>query len=127
MSTVIATYIFVALVALVAGFQMALTAGMPWGNLTMGGKFPGTLPARMRVVSAVSAVVLVFFGLIVVTAAGLAFSEWQALARKAIWIVVAYCIVGVLANAATPSRWERIIWLPVVMLMLVCSILVAVG
>lgn len=123
----IATYLFLILVTLVIIFQFALTLGMPWGHLTMGGKFEGKLPARMRVVSTLSAFILMLFGLIVATAGGLLLPEWHELATNAIWVVVAYCVMGVLANAVTPSKWERIIWLPVVSLMLVCSLLVALG
>jgi hypothetical protein len=52
---------------------------------------------------------------------------WEPVSRTLVWGVVAYCVLGVLANALTPSRWERIIWLPVVSGMLLCSILVALG
>lgn len=127
MPVILATYLFITLVTVVIVFQLALTLGMPWGHLTMGGKFEGKLPARMRVVSALSAFILVLFGLIVATAGGLLLPEWYELAAKAIWVVVAYCVMGVLANAVTPSKWERIIWLPVVSLMLVCSLMVALG
>lgn len=126
-STVIATSIFIALVVLVVGFQLALAAGIPWGELTWGGRFPGKLPRRMRVICIVSAIILVFCGVIVAVRTGFAFSEWQQVTRKAIWGVVAYCALGVVANAVTPSKWERIIWLPVVLLMLICSTVVAVG
>jgi hypothetical protein len=123
----VATGVFLALTTIVAVFQVALAAGVPWGHLTWGGRFPGRLPARMRGAALLSAVLLVSFVAIVVARAGFAFSEWQPLSAKLIWVVVAYCAIGVLANAATPSRWERIIWLPVVTLMLACALLVALG
>ena len=125
--TTVAACTFLALDAVVVVFQLALTAGAPWGRLTMGGKFPGRLPAGMRVVSLASAILLVGFGLTVSTAVGFTFPGGEALGRKVTWLVVAYCALGVVANAATPSRWERILWLPVVSLMLVCSLVVALG
>ena len=127
MPLVVATMVFSALVLVVVVFQLALAAGMPWGRLTWGGKFSGTLPVYMRVVALVSAGLLVGFGLIVSIRAGVMFPEWQPMSRTLIWVVVTYCALGVLANAATPSRWERRLWLPVVFGMLVSSVIVGMS
>lgn len=108
-----------------ACFQFALACGAPWGRLTWGGQFPGRLPARMRIVAVVSAVLLLSFIVIVQVRAGLIAPLWQPISRKLIWIVVAYCGAGAIANAITPSRWERIVWLPVVIALLVTSVLTA--
>ena len=127
MPLVVATMVFSALVLVVVVFQLALAAGMPWGRLTWGGKFSGTLPVYMRVVALVSAGLLVGFGLIVSIRAGVMFPEWQPMSRTLIWVVVTYCALGVLANAATSSRWERRLWLPVVFGMLVSSVIVGMS
>ena len=55
------------------------------------------------------------------------FPEWQPMSRTLIWVVVTYCALGVLANAATSSRWERRLWLPVVFGMLVSSVIVGMS
>ena len=81
----------------------------------------------LRVVAAASSLLLVGFALIVLTRAGLAFAEWYSVSRALIWIVVGYCVLGVIANAATRSRRERLLWLPVVAAMLILSIVVALG
>ena len=47
--------------------------------------------------------------------------------RVGIWFVVGYSVLGILMNAMSKSRWERILWIPVTVLMLVSSILVAIG
>ncbi len=125
MMTLLAAGTFIGLATLVVMFQIALVAGMPWGEFTLGGKFPGRLPGRIRVVSLMSACVLIVFGFVVATSAGLVFASMQAAAAKAIWFVVGYCALGVVANAATRSKRERMIWLPVVALMLVASLGVA--
>ena len=39
----------------------------------------------------------------------------------------AYCALGVIANGITPSVWERVIWLPVTLMLLASSIVVAKG
>ena len=106
-------------------FQLALAAGMPWGNLAWGGKFPGELPVYMRAASIASALLLLGFGMVVLARSGIALSHWQPVSRVLVSVVVGYCALGVIANALTPSAWERIIWLPTTMLLLACSIVVA--
>jgi hypothetical protein len=111
----------------VTAFQIALVLGAPWGDLTWGGKFSGQLPGTMRGAAMFSATLLLCFVVIVETRAGVLFPAWTPISRILIWMVVAYCALGVVANAITPSYWERIIWLPVVSLMLVCSLIVALN
>lgn len=123
-----AAFAFLVLTFAVVAFQLALAAGAPWGALTLGGKFPGRLPARMRPVPIVSAVLLLVFAGIVAARVGMlsGLAGGDAV-RWAIWGVVAYCALGVVANAATPSRNERRLWLPVVSLMLASSLIVALA
>ena len=125
MSSFIAAYVFAVLVGAAVLFQLALAAGMPWGNLAWGGKFPGELPVYMRAASIASALLLLGFGMVVSARSGIALSHWQPISRVLVWVVVGYCALGVIANALTPSAWERIIWLPTTMLLLACSIVVA--
>jgi hypothetical protein len=127
MAIELAAHVFTFLVIIVVAFQIALAAGVPWGHLTWGGRFPGQLPKRMRGVAIFSAVLLAVFAVVVEMRAGVLFPEWQRLSQILIWVVVAYCALGTVANAITPSRWERIIWLPVVLGCLVCSFVVAVN
>lgn len=127
MISTVAAQIFTALVFLVVIFQAALAVGMPWGKLTWGGRFPGQLPGYMRGVAIISTVLLIAFALVVVIRAGALLPEGQPVSRKLVWVVVAYCVFGVLANTFTPSRWERIVWLPVVLTMLICSLIVAMS
>ncbi len=122
-----AAHIFTFLVVIVVAFQMALAAGLPWGHLTWGGRFPGQLPGRMRGAAIFSAVLLVVFAVIVQARAGVILPQWQGLSKVLIWFVVAYCALGVVMNGVTPSKWERIVWLPVVLAMLVCSFIVAMS
>lgn len=100
---------------------------MPWGEIAWGGYYPGVLPTHMRFASVASAFLLLLLGLIVLIRAGLVKSAWQPATKKLIWVVVAYCALGVIANGITPSVWERVIWLPVTMMLLASSIAVAKG
>lgn len=108
-------------------FQLALAAGAPWGHLTWAGRFPGRLPNTMRGVALASAILLGLMALIVAARAGIAAPQWSSASATLIWMVVGYCALGVVANAVTPSRSERRLWLPVAGVMLVSSLVVALG
>lgn len=125
MIAIYAARLFILLTAGAVLFQIALVFGLPWGELAWGGAHVGTLPDHLRAASVISALVLTMFGLIVSVRAGLILSGWMRIARKLVWVVVVYAGLGVIANAITPSAWERIIWLPVCIALLISSIVVA--
>ena len=124
--TIAATTIFLALALVVCLFQVALVAGVPWGERTLGGRWPGKLPTVGRAIAAFSILVLIALAVIVVAKSGLAFPSLRAIADVLIWVVVAYSALGTVANAATPSRKERNTWLPVVIILLFTSFTVAI-
>lgn len=125
MRVALAARIYLALSAVAVLFQCALATGAPWGELTMGGEFPGRLPPRMRLAAVGSAVLLIAFGAVVAARAGLALHQWRRAAGWLIWLVVAYSAVGVVLNAVTPSSRERALWLPVTVVLAVCATIVA--
>lgn len=124
MRTIIAARVFATLIVGVILFQIGLIVGMPWGEFTWGGYYPGTLPTNMRLASVASAFLLLAIGLIVLIRAGFLLPAWQPFSKKLMWVVVPYCGLGVIANAITPSVWERIIWLPVAIILFAASIVV---
>jgi hypothetical protein len=123
MLTSVAAYLYSVLALVVVAFQAALVAGAPWGKLTWGGRYPGKLPRTMRVVALLSGALVVGFAAIVVGRAGLALEGLKSYWRIGIWIVVAYSLLGVAGNSVTRSRWERVLWLPVTLLMLASSVI----
>lgn len=125
--TTLAAVAFALLAAGVVVFQMALVLGAPWGELTLGGRWRGRLPLHLRVLPLVSVLVLSAFLAVVLARAGLAFPGMQQQATLYIWIVVGYCALGIVANIATPSRKERLVWLPVVSSMAAAGTLVALS
>ncbi|MBV7328584.1 hypothetical protein KFU94_10045 [Chloroflexi bacterium TSY] len=100
MNTFWLAYIFVFFTAIVVLFQFALAAGMPWGHLAMGGRYPGRFPPKMRIAAA---------------------------ARGLIWVAVAFSAISTILNIITPSKWERILWVPVTVVMLISSVIVALN
>ncbi len=127
MSVQSAAIVFAGLIVFVVLFQLALAAGMPWGKLAMGGRFPGRLPPAMRVAAVVQAVLLGVLALVVLARAGVALPAWSPASTKLIWVVVAVSVLSALMNLATPSKWERILWAPVGVALSVCSSIVALA
>jgi len=127
MTQTIAAFVFSVLASIVFCFQIALVLGAPWGHLTLGGRYAGRLPGRMRGFAAFSALLIALLAVIVLSRAGLALPEFERAAGVGIWFVVGYSVLGTLMNAMSKSRWERILWIPATVLMLVSSGLVAIG
>jgi hypothetical protein len=110
----------------VIAFQIALALGAPWGSYAMGGAFPGQFPPELRVAAVVQALILALLALVVLSRAGIALTKWSRTSRWAIWIVVAFSAISLALNTITPSARERAIWMPVALIMLICSVIVAV-
>ena len=94
--------------------QIALALGAPWGQITLGGKWPGRLPGRMRLAAVAQAAILAGLTAIVLDHAGLislGLPDW------AIWIAVVISCLTALLNNITPSQIERRLWgLPTVIM-----------
>lgn len=108
-------------------FQVGLALGAPWGRFAMGGAYPGRFPPRLRVGALVQAAVLAILAVIVLAHAGLVLPELSASYPWLIWLAVAFSGVSAVLNAITRSAGERRIWLPVAIVMLASSLLVALA
>lgn len=106
-------------------FQLALTLGAPWGHLAMGGKYPGKFPPALRIAALVQAFVLTGFAFVVLVRGKVIDSNFYTLAETAVWGVVMLMGLSFAMHLVTPSRWEKILWTPVVTILLICSIFVA--
>lgn len=118
--------IYLILTAILVLFQAGLAAGAPWGAASMGGKYPGRYPRKMRIVAVVNIVVLLFFAAIVSSRAGLIFAQHKPFSGIAIWAVAAFFFSGTILNTITPSRIERI-WAPVALALCVSTVVIALG
>jgi hypothetical protein len=123
----LAAILFSIVTLVVIGFQIALALGAPWGAYAMGGAFPGRYPPRMRVAAAGMAALLGLLVLIVLSSAGLIDVPMLSGLPSLIWLVVAFSAVSVVLNAASRSAGERRIWVPVALVMLVSSLVVALA
>jgi hypothetical protein len=104
-AALVATGLFAAL----AAFQATLAAGAPLGAHVLGGRYPEALPPRLRVVSAIAAILLVAFAWVVLARAGVL--GWPVglagLLVPAVWVIAGFLVVNTLGNLASKSRFER--------------------
>ncbi len=124
---IVFSWILIALMVTVILFQAALILGAPWGEYTMGGIYPGKLPARMRAAAAVQIVILLLFASIAASRAGIALAGFHNASRTGIWIVTAFFVLGTVMNLASRSRKERALMGPMNAVALVCSFLTAIS
>ena len=113
----------------IAGFQVALVLGAPWGAYTQGGETEGALDASGRVFAAVSCAVL-----LVMTAAILArvregplMNAPRRLVTALAWFTTIYAALSVVLNLATQSSSERAVFAPTAILLFVLVMTTMVG
>lgn len=117
--------IFLVLTAVVILFQLALALGSPWGEYTVGGRFPGKLPPKMRLAALAQLLILLLFAAVVLARSGLALEGLHSFSRVAIWFVAGFFVLGSIANLTTPSKGERLLWGPVNVALLIAAIFIA--
>jgi len=123
----IAAIVFAVVTASVVAFQIALALGAPWGAYAMGGARPGRFSAPMRAGALGQALILALLAVAVLAEAGLVLPTVSASLPWLIWLAVAFSAVGVVLNAISRSAGERRLWLPVALVMLVASLVVALA
>lgn len=126
MNATIAAFVYLGLSLIAILFQLALAFGAPWGAASMGGKFPGVYPVRMRMAAGLNALLIGFLALIVLAKAELILPALFPFANGAIWFVVGFSALGTVLNTITPSKIERI-WAPVLLIQFVCSLWIALS
>lgn len=121
----LASVVFAAASVGVVAFQAALGLGAPWGAYAMGGAFPGVYPPRLRVAALAQGALIGLFALVVLSASGVVLPALHASFPWLLWVVVAFSALAVVLNAISRSAGERRIWVPVTLVMLASSLVVA--
>jgi hypothetical protein len=122
-AAVLATLGFAAL----AGFQVALALGAPWGRAAWGGG-DDDLSSGLRLASAVSAGIFLAAAFIVLGRAGL----WTSVLPSGVYrwgsrALVAAMTLSALANFASSSTWERFMLGPLALVLAFLCLVVARG
>jgi len=117
--------IFIVLAVFISVFQIALAFGAPLGEFTMGGKFPGKLPPKMRIAAVIQVFILIGFTLIVISKSGLALQNIYSISKFAIWIILAFFVFGSILNLSSPSKKERFVMGPLNLIALFSVLMIA--
>lgn len=106
-------------------FQLALALGTPLGKYAWGGQHRGTLPAKLRIGSAVSIVLYAIFAVVALDKAGAIDVLDDSVVNVAIWVIVAYSFVGILMNGISRSKPERYTMTPIVTVLAVLFLMIS--
>lgn len=110
-----------------AGFQAALAAGVPWGRAAWGGK-NAQLPPSLRIASLVSMVVWLVAALIVLDRAGIPLLDLpDVVSRWGTWVLVVLLPLGAIMNFASSSPYERYGWAPFALVAALLTLVVALS
>jgi len=120
-------YIFIVLMIGAAIYQIALVLGAPYGEFTLGGKYPGKLPSYLRVAALMQALILLVFMIISISRSGIAFTFLYEISEVGIWVVFAFFIIGTILYLLSPSKKERIVMGTINIVALIYALMVAVG
>ncbi|WP_404469603.1 hypothetical protein [Sutcliffiella horikoshii] len=95
----------------IAVFQVLLSLGYPFGEFAMGGYYK-VLPKKLRIVSAVNALILMFMGLVFLQHTnvlnGLDFLSTNIL----VWVITIFLGLNTIANLMSRSEKERLFMTP---------------
>ena len=106
-------------------FQLALAAGAPLGRFAWGGGHE-RLPPRFRIASLVSIMIYAAFAIVTLERARLAaLLPSPDIASVGAWVITAYMGLGILMNAISRSKPERLVMTPVAALLFATSLTVA--
>ena len=118
-----AALVGVALLGCLSVFQAFLVAGAPLGRFAWGGRHT-VLPQGLRIGSAASVAVYGIVALLMLQAADAHALLPGGVVDVAMWVLTAYFALGILLNAVSRSRPERLVMTPVVLVLTgVCLVL----
>jgi hypothetical protein len=120
------------LFGVMALFQVALALGVPWGAFAFGGRAvrdDGTLPTAYRGASAVAAVVLVVFAVVILTRAGVVGTSGDsALVTVLSWVIVGFMAINTPMNLMGQHWVEKYVFGGITLVLVVlCAIVAASG
>lgn len=122
-----ATIIFVILLVAVALVQLALAFGAPLGELTLGGRYKGQLPMKLRFATLIQILILCLFAIMALAKAQLAFEKLYSASIVGMWFIVIFFVFGNVMNWSSRSKKERYVMGPANTIALICALIIAIG
>ena len=109
-------------------FQIALASGAPWGEYAYGGTKTGKLPTGFRINSVVSAFVMLAISGHYLAQLGVFEPVLDSAGNSVMnWVLVGFTGLAALANNATRSKKERMVWGIPTILMFLAALAVALN
>ena len=125
--TTIAAYLFCAVLAALAVFQVLLIAGAPLGHFAWGGR-NRVLPARLRWGSVVSILLYAAFAVVALERAKLIdVIGSDGFIAVLMWVIAGYLLLGVLMNILSRSKPERYTMTPVALVLAGLALVLALS
>src|SRR5215218_2242620 len=114
----------VVVLAGLAVFQGLLVAGQPLGRFAWGGQYT-VLPTGLRIGSAVSIALYGGFAVLILCATGVLSVLPAGFVEVAMWVLSGYFVLGIVMNAISRSRPERLLMTPLVTVLAGVSLVLA--
>jgi hypothetical protein len=124
--TAVSVVALIAVLGVLAGLQIALAAGAPFGRFAWGGT-NRVLPSRQRVGSLVSVAIYSAIALLVLDRVEQFDLVPDLFSRVGMWIVCGYFALSIGLNSMSRSRAERLAMVPASALLTVLSLTVALA
>lgn len=107
LSSIVVAILFVS----IAVFQVLLSLGYPLGEFAMGGYYK-ILPKKLRIVSVVNALILLFMGFVFLQHTTVLQGFHFISTNIFVWIITIFLGLNTIANLISRSRKERLIMTP---------------
>lgn len=108
-------------------FQIALAFGAPLGHFAWGGAHK-VLPAKLRIGSMVSVILYGIFSIFMLDKVGLInIMANEAIVTTGMWAITAYLGLGIIMNAISRSKSERLTMTPVVLVLALLFLAASLG
>ncbi|MGM7681204.1 hypothetical protein ACSVDA_03520 [Cytobacillus sp. Hm23] len=120
--SIIVTIMFVS----IAAFQVLLVLGLPLGEYAMGG-FYKVLPKKLRIVSAINAIILLFMGIVFLQHSDLLNIFNFLPTHILVWIVTVYLGLNTIGNLISRSKKERYVMTPLSSIAFILCLMVSLS
>ncbi|MDX8367748.1 hypothetical protein [Cytobacillus sp. IB215665] len=120
--SIIVTIMFVS----IAAFQVLLVLGLPLGEYAMGG-FYKVLPKKLRIVSAINAIILLFMGIVFLQHSDLLNIFNFLPTHILVWVVTVYLGLNTIGNLISRSKKERYVMTPLSSIAFILCLMVSLS
>ncbi|WP_214484824.1 hypothetical protein [Bacillus sp. SM2101] len=120
--SIIVTILFVS----IAVFQVLLAIGLPLGEFAMGG-FYKILPKKLRIVSAINAVILLFMGIVFLQHTDLLNIFNFLPTNILVWVITVYLGLNTIGNLISRSKKERYVMTPLSSIAFILCLMVSLS